>query len=74
LHDPSNILEAKFEQVKGSQLKALEDRLDAVTCAYVASYLWRHGEAGAWLYGTVADGHIIVPRYPPEAETLETPP
>jgi predicted RNase H-like nuclease len=61
-------LNASFVGVKGQRLKALEDALDAVTCAYVAAYLWRHGPAGVWVYGTVADGHIIVPRYPLEAD------
>jgi predicted RNase H-like nuclease len=53
--------------LRGKKLKQLEDQLDAVTCAYVASYLWRHGQAGAWVYGTVADGHIVVPRFPPHS-------
>lgn len=52
--------------LRGKKLKQLEDRLDALTCAYVASYLWRHGRSGAWVYGTISEGHIIVPRFPPE--------
>jgi predicted RNase H-like nuclease len=52
--------------LRGKKLKELEDQLDAVTCAYIAFYLWRHGPAGAWVYGTVEDGHIIVPRCPPQ--------
>lgn len=62
LRDPHAILQATFTGVVGKRLKALEDRLDAITCAYVAAYLWRHGPAGAYVYGTVADGHIVVPR------------
>jgi predicted RNase H-like nuclease len=53
--------------LRGKKLKQLEDQLDALTCAYVASYLWRHGCAGARVYGTVAEGHIVVPRVPPGA-------
>lgn len=48
--------------LRGRSLKALEDALDALTCAYVAAYAWRHGPAGQWVYGDVATGHIIVPR------------
>lgn len=58
LHDSENGL-------RGKPLKVLEDMLDAVTCAYVASYLWRHGAGGAWVYGDIAEGHIVVPRFPP---------
>lgn len=62
LRDPNEILQAHFAGVKGKSLKAMEDRLDAITCAYIAAYLWRYGPAGAIVYGTLADGHIIVPR------------
>lgn len=58
-------LRASIEGVRGKPLKALEDMLDAITCAYIACYLWRHGAAGTWVYGSVADGHIVVPRFPP---------
>jgi predicted RNase H-like nuclease len=50
--------------LRGKALKAQEDALDALTCAYVAAYLWRHGPQGAHVYGTVAEGHIVVPRVP----------
>lgn len=64
LHDPDCLLPTAFVGIRGQKLKALEDLLDAVTCAYVGSYLWRHGPAGTWTYGSVAAGHILVPRYP----------
>lgn len=51
--------------LRGRGLKAMEDALDALTCAYVAAYAWRHGPAGQWVYGDVATGHIIVPRVAP---------
>ena len=69
LLDPSGLLPHTFEGSRGKVLKALEDTLDAVTCAYVASYLWQHGPAGTWTYGSVAEGHILVPRYPPAGAT-----
>lgn len=55
------------EGLRGKSLKALEDALDALTCAYVAAYLWRHGPRGAHVYGSVAEGHIVTPRVPPLA-------
>ena len=42
----------------------MEDKLDAVTCAYVAAYLWHHGPARTRVYGDVAGGHILVPLTP----------
>jgi predicted RNase H-like nuclease len=43
--------------------KAWEDILDALTCAYVASYLWYWGTAAphARVFGDLAEGYIIVP-------------
>ncbi len=67
LYDPHGHIPAAFEGKRGRALKMVEDTLDAITCAYVAAYLWRHGRAGTWVYGTVTDGHILVPRYPPAA-------
>ena len=56
--------------VIGKSLKAIEDAFDAVTCAYIASYLWRHGPAGTRVYGSVTEGHILVPRVPLQADLL----
>ena len=47
--------------LRGAALQAYEDTLDAVTCAYIASYLWRHGPRRATRYGTLEEGHILVP-------------
>jgi predicted RNase H-like nuclease len=47
--------------LRGKALKAYEDVLDALSCAYIAYYLWWHGPLRARTYGTVSDGHIIVP-------------
>jgi predicted RNase H-like nuclease len=43
--------------------KAWDDLLDAITCAYVASYLWRWGtaEPNARIYGDLQFGYIAVP-------------
>ncbi|MEP6872074.1 MAG: DUF429 domain-containing protein, partial [Anaerolineaceae bacterium] len=47
---------------KGKALKNLEDRLDALTCAYVAHHCWRHGQAGFRVFGCNEHGCIVVPR------------
>ena len=44
---------------KGAALKAIEDRLDARICAWVAS-LWAHDRARVRLFGDSATGHIAV--------------
>ncbi len=50
--------------LRGRALKAYEDTLDAITCAYTALYLWHHGPARTVVYGTVDDGHILTPLLP----------
>jgi predicted RNase H-like nuclease len=46
--------------------KRFDDLLDAVTCAYVASFLWRWGTAAphARIYGDLATGYIAIPDRP----------
>ena len=48
--------------LRGAALQAYEDSLDALTCAYIASYLWRHGPGAVKRYGTLEEGHILVPQ------------
>ena len=47
--------------MRGAALQAYEDTLDAVTCAYIASFFWRHGPRAAKRYGSLEEGHILVP-------------
>ena len=47
--------------LRGKALKQHEDTLDALTCAYIAYYLWQHGPQRARTYGDLERGHIIVP-------------
>ena len=47
--------------LRGKALKQYEDTLDALTCAYIAYYLWQHGPQRARTYGDLERGHIIVP-------------
>ena len=48
--------------LRGAALQAYEDALDAVTCAYIASYLWKHGPRAVSRYGSLEEGHILVPQ------------
>lgn len=47
--------------VKGSVLKEIEDRIDALVCAYVGAYWWYWGSAKNQTLGDRANGYIIVP-------------
>ncbi len=46
--------------------KRFDDLLDAITCAYVASYLWHWGTASPYarVYGDLAEGYIAIPDGP----------
>ena len=59
-HDPS--LRACLPEipVKGD-LKPSEDVIDAVLCAYVAAHWWKWAGERNRIYGTRADGYIVVP-------------
>ncbi len=46
----------------GGALKRLEDGLDALTCAYIVLWYWRHGAAGAEVLGDLTEGYVVVPR------------
>ena len=46
----------------GGRLKRLEDAMDALTCAYIVLWYWRHGAAGAEVLGDMTGGYIVVPQ------------
>src|SRR6202011_3447427 len=46
----------------GPQLKALEDQLDAITCAYVAAHWWYWGLERNDVLGDSQSGYIVVPK------------
>ena len=50
----------------GKDLKALEDKLDSIICAYVAAHWWYWGSARNWIMGNHQEGYIVVPN-PPSA-------
>jgi predicted RNase H-like nuclease len=45
----------------GKALKRYEDTLDAIFCAYLAWHCWRWGEEQNEMFGTMAEGYIVVP-------------
>jgi predicted RNase H-like nuclease len=58
----SQLLEEDLLQLRGRSLKRHEDTLDAIFCAYLAWHCWRWGEERNEMFGTLADGYIVVPR------------
>jgi predicted RNase H-like nuclease len=56
--------------LRGQALHAVEETLDAITCAYVAYFVWWHGPARQLVYGSIADGHILIPLPPAMAVRL----
>ncbi|MEM6452623.1 MAG: DUF429 domain-containing protein [Cyanobacteria bacterium P01_D01_bin.105] len=48
----------------GKALKALEDKLDSIVCAYVAAHWWMWGRERNQVLGSCQDGYIVVPCLP----------
>ncbi|MFN6487564.1 MULTISPECIES: DUF429 domain-containing protein [unclassified Nostoc] len=46
----------------GAALKATEDKLDSLICAYVAAYWWYWGEERNLVLGDRTSGYIIIPQ------------
>ncbi len=42
-------------------LKPVEDQIDAVLCAYIAAHWWFWGEDRNSVFGSLAEGYIVVP-------------
>jgi predicted RNase H-like nuclease len=47
---------------KGKDLKAVEDKLDAINAAYVGALLWKFGEEAVERFGEYQQGAILVPK------------
>lgn len=47
--------------LKGQALKAVEDQLDSLICAYTAAHWWYWGQARNWVLGDRTTGYIVVP-------------
>lgn len=57
----TDALQADLHSLTGKELKALEDQLDSLVCAYVGAYWWYWGKEKNWVLGDRASGYIIVP-------------
>lgn len=53
---------ADVSGIIGAKLKRLEDGLDALSCAYIVLWYWRHGAAGAEALGDMTNGYVVIPR------------
>jgi predicted RNase H-like nuclease len=64
---PNSIAALSETPTTGSRLKALEDQLDSLVCAYVAAHWWYWGSERNWVLGgatpeeSCVTGYIIVP-------------
>ncbi|MEB3356896.1 MAG: DUF429 domain-containing protein [Synechococcales bacterium] len=45
----------------GTELKAVEDQLDSLLCAYTAAHWWYWGSDRNWVLGDRTSGYIVVP-------------
>jgi predicted RNase H-like nuclease len=45
----------------GAALKAAEDQLDSLICAYIAAHWWYWGRDRNWILGDETTGYIVVP-------------
>lgn len=45
----------------GAAMKAVEDQLDSLICAYVGAHWWYWGESRNWVLGNRESGYIVVP-------------
>lgn len=63
LADPpiAHLLEPARVQCGGREVKAVEDRLDAITCALMAVAAWREGLAAGDVFGRPESGCIAIP-------------
>ncbi len=58
---PESLLSEAHLVKKGRALKAYEDQLDAVFCAYIALYYWWWGAARCRIFGDIERGYIVAP-------------
>jgi predicted RNase H-like nuclease len=49
--------------IKKKDYKRLDDALDGICCAYIASWVWHDGSARPYVrvFGDMKQGHIVVP-------------
>ena len=60
----SRFIEPRVAGLRGARLKAYEDRLDAILCAYIAAYYWTWGTNRNAIVGSLEGGYIVTPMTP----------
>ena len=58
IHSPQSLPEIPLT---GAAMKAVEDQLDSLICAYVAAHWWCWGLERNWVLGDRETGYIVVP-------------
>ena len=58
---PSPLIPTIPSKITGKELKAIEDRLDSLLCAYIAAYWWYWGTERNLVLGDINTGYIVVP-------------
>lgn len=58
-------LSVALASLTGVALKAVEDQLDSLICAYVGAYWWYWGKPCNWVLGDLSTGYIVVPSLTP---------
>lgn len=72
LHLTPSVARMSIEGLRGRSFKQAEDLLDALVCAYSASYAWHKGARGYAVYGDASQGHILVPMTAPMWSRIKT--
>lgn len=62
-YERKGIWDVDLDELRGRGLKAFEDRLDGIFCAYIAFYWYYWGLERCKVYGDGKTGFIIVPGY-----------
>lgn len=52
---------SEFHNYRSKDLKAMEDQMDSLICAYIGAYWWHWGKARNWVLGNGETGYIVVP-------------
>jgi predicted RNase H-like nuclease len=61
LHGHAALIDQDVAALRGRKLKAYEDQIDALMCAYIALYAFRWGAARCRSFGTFDGGYIFTP-------------
>lgn len=59
--DSSEVFNGKVKGYSGKELKAVEDQLDALLCAYIGAYWWYWGSDRNQVLGDRSIGYIVIP-------------